>query len=47
MNKRTARIPVLPESKKILVQRKKKLKAKLGRKFTWDEFLLNATSRGS
>lgn len=37
---RTARIPVFESTKKILVKQKKELKAKLGRKLTWDEFLL-------
>jgi hypothetical protein len=40
MNKRTARIPVFPETLKKLLSKKLKLQAKLDKKFTWDEFLL-------
>lgn len=37
---RTARIPVFENTKRKLVIEKKKLKERLGRKITWDEFLL-------
>jgi hypothetical protein len=37
---RTARIPVFESTKRKLVLEKKRLRAKLGRKLTWDEFLL-------
>lgn len=37
---RTARIPVFEVTKRKLVLEKKKLKERLGRKVTWDEFLL-------
>jgi len=40
MNKRTARIPVFPETLKKLISKKLKIQAKLDKKLTWDEFLL-------
>jgi hypothetical protein len=37
---RTARIPVYEDTKKKLLSKKLKLQAKLSRRVTWDEFLL-------
>ena len=42
---RTARIPVFEDTKKQLVLEKKRLREKLGRKLTWDEFLLGKAGR--